>query len=49
MKNSSKGKKEKATTTSSVLSCETCGENFESRNKLFMHIGESGHAMLKAR
>uniref|UniRef100_F6HKR9 C2H2-type domain-containing protein n=1 Tax=Vitis vinifera TaxID=29760 RepID=F6HKR9_VITVI len=29
--------------------CETCGEDFESRNKLHQHLGDTGHAMLRAR
>nr|KYP56692.1 DnaJ isogeny subfamily C member 21 [Cajanus cajan] len=29
--------------------CEACGEEFDSRNKLHKHLGESGHATLKGR
>ncbi|XXG63442.1 hypothetical protein AAC387_Pa05g1636 [Persea americana] len=46
---SSKGKKQNATSKTSALTCETCGENFESRNKLHMHLGDTGHAALKFR
>lgn len=48
-KNSSKGRKQKATSQAPSNACETCGENFESRNKLFAHLGDTGHAMLKSR
>nr|DAD35038.1 TPA_asm: hypothetical protein HUJ06_005678 [Nelumbo nucifera] len=41
-KNSSKGKKEKVVSKASGNSCETCGENFETRNKLHKHL-ESSH------
>ncbi|KAF8408205.1 hypothetical protein HHK36_007348 [Tetracentron sinense] len=49
LKNSSKGKKQKAASKTSGLSCETCGENFESRTKLHKHLGDTGHATLKSR
>nr|POE95489.1 dnaj protein jjj1 like [Quercus suber] len=48
-KNSSKGKKAKATSKNSSNTCDTCGEEFESRTKLHKHLGESGHATLKYR
>ncbi|VFQ87514.1 unnamed protein product [Cuscuta campestris] len=48
-KNASKGRKEKATSKRSVSACEKCGEEFESRNKLHNHLGESGHSSLKSR
>ncbi|KAJ4972564.1 hypothetical protein NE237_005738 [Protea cynaroides] len=48
-KNSSKGKKQKATSKTSSNTCDACGENFESRNKLHMHLGDTGHATLKKR
>ncbi|XP_043707133.1 DNAJ protein JJJ1 homolog [Telopea speciosissima] len=48
-KNSSKGKKQKATSKTSGNTCETCGENFESRTKLHKHLGDTGHATLKSR
>ncbi|XP_008791313.2 DNAJ protein JJJ1 homolog [Phoenix dactylifera] len=47
-KNSSKGRKQKATSKALSNACGTCGESFESRNKLFAHIGATGHAMLKS-
>ncbi|KAJ8753630.1 hypothetical protein K2173_025621 [Erythroxylum novogranatense] len=43
-KKSSKAKKGK---TGNL--CDTCGEEFESRNKLHRHLGETGHATLKYR
>ncbi|CAN0871091.1 DNAJ protein JJJ1 homolog [Linum grandiflorum] len=46
----SKGKKGKGTSKKAAANlCETCGEEFESRNKLHMHLGETGHASLKRR
>nr|POE95491.1 dnaj protein jjj1 like [Quercus suber] len=48
-KNSSKGKNAKATSKNSSNTCDTCGEEFESRTKLHKHLGESGHATLKYR
>ncbi|XP_068655679.1 DNAJ protein JJJ1 homolog [Aristolochia californica] len=48
-KKSSKGKKQKATSKVSDHSCGTCGEDFNTRNKLFKHLGDTGHAMLKSR
>ncbi|KAK8657732.1 hypothetical protein V6N13_035956 [Hibiscus sabdariffa] len=46
---SSKGKKAKATSKHSSNVCETCGEEFQSKNKLHKHLGDSGHAALKFR
>ncbi|KAL2453230.1 Molecular chaperone (DnaJ superfamily) [Abeliophyllum distichum] len=37
----------KAAAKESCSVCEKCGEEFESRNKLHKHIGETGHASLK--
>ncbi|XP_058080564.1 DNAJ protein JJJ1 homolog [Magnolia sinica] len=48
-RNTSKGKKQKATSKTSSHSCEMCGEDFESRNKLHIHLGATGHAVLKSR
>ncbi|XP_062169451.1 DNAJ protein JJJ1 homolog [Alnus glutinosa] len=48
-KNSSKQKKAKAASKNSSNLCEACGEEFESRNKLHKHLGETGHAALKYR
>ncbi|XP_007037564.2 PREDICTED: DNAJ protein JJJ1 homolog [Theobroma cacao] len=47
--NSSEGKKAKATTKHSGNVCETCGEDFQSKNKLHKHLGDTGHATLKFR
>ncbi|PIA63100.1 hypothetical protein AQUCO_00200848v1 [Aquilegia coerulea] len=49
MRNTSKGNKQKATSKNSSHSCETCGEDFGSRNKLHKHLGDTGHAALKSR
>ncbi|OMO53162.1 hypothetical protein CCACVL1_28846 [Corchorus capsularis] len=46
---SSKGKKSKATAKHSGNVCETCGEEFQSKNKLHKHLGDTGHASLKYR
>ncbi|KAL5544612.1 hypothetical protein UlMin_008396 [Ulmus minor] len=48
-KNSTKGKKAKATLKYSSNTCETCGEEFESKTKLHKHLGASGHAAPKYR
>ncbi|GMQ10914.1 hypothetical protein CsSME_00053726 [Camellia sinensis var. sinensis] len=48
-KNSSKGKKQKATSKDSSTICDACGEDFQSRNKLHKHLDDSGHATLKSR
>lgn len=42
-----KKKKESASSVDSALQCGVCKAVFESRNKLFRHIDESGHAQLK--
>ncbi|XP_078430181.1 DNAJ heat shock N-terminal domain-containing protein [Wolffia australiana] len=44
-----KGKKQKGSSKAANNMCGTCGESFDSRNKLFAHLGETGHAMLKTR
>ncbi|KAJ4824078.1 hypothetical protein Tsubulata_037630 [Turnera subulata] len=46
---SSKAKKGKAASKNSGNLCDTCGEEFESRNKLHRHLGDTGHASLKFR
>ncbi|KAL5224557.1 hypothetical protein ABZP36_011196 [Zizania latifolia] len=48
-KSTSKGKKQKEVSKAPSNDCETCGSTFESRNKLFSHLEETGHAMLKTR
>ncbi|KZV34689.1 dnaJsubfamily C member 21-like [Dorcoceras hygrometricum] len=45
----SRGRKQKVATGDSGTVCEKCGEEFETRNKLHKHLGESGHATLKSR
>lgn len=49
LKNASKGRKQKVTSRSSGHECDTCGEDFESRNKLHKHLSDTGHASLKSR
>ncbi|KAH7316314.1 hypothetical protein KP509_21G087900 [Ceratopteris richardii] len=44
-----RGKKNKGNGKSSNLTCETCGEDFDSRNQLFKHISSTKHAALKGR
>ncbi|XP_072973326.1 DNAJ protein JJJ1 homolog isoform X2 [Typha angustifolia] len=44
-----KGKKKKAMAKAPSNACGTCGENFDSRNKLFAHLSDTGHATLKSR
>ncbi|CAL9780167.1 unnamed protein product [Musa acuminata subsp. burmannicoides] len=44
-----KGRKQKANSKAPSNACETCGETFETRNKLFAHLGDTGHASLKSR
>ncbi|CAI9111826.1 OLC1v1012149C1 [Oldenlandia corymbosa var. corymbosa] len=46
-KEPTKGRKNKAANKGSSNTCDTCGEEFESRNKLHKHLGDSGHASLK--
>ncbi|CAK9147972.1 unnamed protein product [Ilex paraguariensis] len=48
-KNASKGRKQKVTSKFSGNVCETCGEEFETRNRLHKHLGDTGHAALKSR
>lgn len=45
----SRGRKQKAATGDSGSACEKCGEEFETRNKLYQHLGETGHATLRSR
>ncbi|KAL9438444.1 hypothetical protein AB3S75_024171 [Citrus x aurantiifolia] len=49
LKNSSKGNKTKAASKNSSNVCEKCGQEFETRNKLHKHLGDTGHASLKFR
>ncbi|XP_027167339.1 DNAJ protein JJJ1 homolog [Coffea eugenioides] len=48
-KEAPKGRKKKANTKVISNRCEKCGEEFESRNKLHRHLGDTGHATLKSR
>ncbi|XP_048529224.1 DNAJ protein JJJ1 homolog [Triticum urartu] len=48
LKFTSKGKKQKEV-SKARNDCETCGDTFESRSKLFSHLEETGHAVIKAR
>ncbi|CAN4088373.1 unnamed protein product [Withania somnifera] len=48
-KDATKGRKQKAKSRSSCNSCDTCGEEFDSRNQLHKHLGSTGHAKLKSR
>uniref|UniRef100_A0ACD5XZQ8 Uncharacterized protein n=1 Tax=Avena sativa TaxID=4498 RepID=A0ACD5XZQ8_AVESA len=48
-KSTSKGKKQKEVSKTRGNDCETCGDTFESRSKLFSHLEETGHAVIKAR
>ncbi|ESW27233.1 hypothetical protein PHAVU_003G185100 [Phaseolus vulgaris] len=43
---SSKGRKAKVTSKNIGNTCDACGEEFESRNKLHRHLGDSGHATI---
>ncbi|XP_057772855.1 DNAJ protein JJJ1 homolog [Salvia miltiorrhiza] len=43
----SKGSKQKVSKRGPDNICEKCGEEFESKNKLHKHLGETGHASLK--
>lgn len=47
-KSLSKGKKGKAISKDSGNLCDACGVEFESRNKLHKHLGDTGHATLKS-
>lgn len=47
-KNLSKGKKGKAISKDSGNVCDTCGVEFESRNKLHKHLSDTGHGTLKS-
>ncbi|XP_057491111.1 uncharacterized protein LOC130776887 isoform X2 [Actinidia eriantha] len=38
-----------ATSKTSAAVCDTCREDFESRNRLHKHLGDTGHATLKSR
>ncbi|KAL8056876.1 hypothetical protein ABFX02_04G147300 [Erythranthe guttata] len=49
LKAAPKGRKQKAAVNNPDNACETCGEEFETRNKLHRHLGETGHASLKSR
>ncbi|KAL2321516.1 hypothetical protein Fmac_025895 [Flemingia macrophylla] len=46
---SSKGRKTKVSSKNVGNICEACGEEFDSRNKLHKHLGDSGHATIKGR
>ncbi|XP_009788038.1 DNAJ protein JJJ1 homolog [Nicotiana sylvestris] len=48
-KDATKGRKHKGTSKFSSNSCETCGEEFDTRNQLHKHLGATGHAKLKSR
>ncbi|CAH1422419.1 unnamed protein product [Lactuca virosa] len=48
-KNSTRGKKQKATSRNSGHECDTCGVNFDSRTKLHKHLSDEGHAAIKSR
>ncbi|KAK4362295.1 hypothetical protein RND71_017536 [Anisodus tanguticus] len=48
-KDATKGRKQKAKSKSSSNLCDTCGEEFHSRNQLHKHLGSTGHAKLKSR
>lgn len=48
-KKASKGRKQKGASKSTDHLCDTCGQDFESRNKLHRHLGDTGHASLKSR
>ncbi|KAK9669126.1 hypothetical protein RND81_13G111100 [Saponaria officinalis] len=43
----SRGRKQKDKDADPV--CEKCGEEFDSRNKLYKHLSDTGHASLKSR
>ncbi|KAG4929816.1 hypothetical protein AAZX31_17G075700 [Glycine max] len=46
---SSKGRKGKVASKNVGNICDACGEEFETRNKLHKHLGDSGHATIKGR
>lgn len=46
-KSKSKQKEAKSSASASTLKCTVCSQLFDSRNKLFRHIEETGHAALK--
>ncbi|KAI4335913.1 hypothetical protein L6164_014509 [Bauhinia variegata] len=48
-KSSSKGRKAKVASKNQGNICETCGEEFDSRNNLHKHLGDTGHTSLKYR
>ncbi|XP_051116902.1 DNAJ protein JJJ1 homolog [Andrographis paniculata] len=48
-KTAPKGRKQKGAENSSSNTCEKCGVEFESKNKLHKHLGETGHASIKSR
>ncbi|XP_015069931.1 DNAJ protein JJJ1 homolog [Solanum pennellii] len=48
-KDAPKGRKQKGKSKSSSNLCDTCGEEFDSRNQLHKHLGSTGHAKLKSR
>ncbi|CAM0949812.1 unnamed protein product [Alopecurus aequalis] len=48
-KSTSKGKKQKEVSKARSNDCETCGDTFDSRSKLFSHLEETGHAVIKTK
>ncbi|KAL0364756.1 UNVERIFIED_CONTAM: DNAJ protein JJJ1 [Sesamum angustifolium] len=50
LKAASKGRKQKGAVNGSDNNvCEKCGEQFDSRNKLHKHLGDTGHASFRSR
>ncbi|KAK6795382.1 hypothetical protein RDI58_008835 [Solanum bulbocastanum] len=47
-KDATKGRKQKGKSKFSSNLCDTCGEEFDSRNQLHKHLGSTGHAKLKS-
>ncbi|XP_028805106.1 DNAJ protein JJJ1 homolog [Neltuma alba] len=47
-KNFSKARKARGTSKNLGNICDACGEEFDSRNKLHKHLGETGHATIKS-
>ncbi|KAF7806255.1 DNAJ protein JJJ1-like protein [Senna tora] len=45
---SSKSRKAKVTSKNLSNTCEACGEEFDSRNRLHKHLGDTGHATIKS-